>query len=295
MIDFGYPLWFQRFALKYPGNRTLSPEEIVELRLLLKKFDTDPPLVSIVIPAWNEEENICKTIASLACNEFDFACELIVVNNNSTDNTQALLDSLGVRSLHEPNQGIAHARRRGLLESRGKYHLCCDSDTLYPPTWIKTMTTILQTREQDNVACIYGSYSFIPSGHRNRFSMAIYELASSTLRLFKSSKTEPQRVLGFNFGFIRSVALAVNGFIMENPRKFRNEVGSASFVGRSEDGVMASHIKQAGYKLLFVNDKNARVWTSDRRLVIDGGLWQATLLRLTKLLNRRVYNKIWNS
>jgi glycosyltransferase involved in cell wall biosynthesis len=295
MIDFGYPEWFKTFALKFADDHQLTTDEIADLRLRLHKFESDDPLVSIVIPAWNEEENICKTIASLAFNEFDFQCELIVVNNNSTDNTQAILNDLGVKTLFEPNQGIAPARRRGLLEARGKYHLCCDSDTIYPPTWIKTMTGILQSRENDGVACIYASYSFIPSGQRNRFALAVYETASSMIRSFKPGKTEPQRVLGFNFGFIRAVALAVNGFIMENPRKFRNEIGSEGFVGRSEDGVMAASIKRAGYKLLFVNDIKCRVWTSDRRLVIDGGLMHSIIQRLVKLFNRRIFNKIWNS
>ncbi len=295
MIDFWLPKWLKTLVLRYSDNSKLTGDDIALLRDRLKKFEVEDPLVSIVIPAWNEEENITKTIASLALNKFDFPCELFVVNNNSTDNTQAVLDRIGVRSMIETKQGIAPARRRGLLEAKGKYHLCCDSDTVYPPTWIKNMTNSLQKTEKNGVACIYGSYSFIPSMGNSRFVMALYETGSSVIRFFKPKKTETRRVMGFNFGFIRAVALEVNGFIMDKPRKFRNELGSAEYVADSEDGLLALNIKKAGYKILYVNNRKSRVWTSDRRLLIDGGLIRATGLRLIKIINRKAFDKIARS
>jgi glycosyltransferase involved in cell wall biosynthesis len=292
MIDFRYPAWMKKVLDSYGSNSRLTPANLAALQERLKKFDTRDPLVSIVIPAWNEEENILKTIASLAWNEMEFPCELFVVNNNSTDNTQALLDRIGVRSLLETNQGIAPARRRGLLEARGTYHLCCDSDTVYPPDWIRKMTESLQKNEKKGVACIYGSYSFISSDKSNRFTMALYETGSSIIRALKSKKTETRRVMGFNFGFVRQVALDVNGFVMDKPRKFRNELGSADYVADSEDGLLASNIRKAGYRILYVNNRKSRVWTSDRRLTIDGGLFRAVYLRILKLISRKRFDRI---
>ncbi|MBK7712941.1 MAG: glycosyltransferase family 2 protein [Bacteroidales bacterium] len=295
MINFLFPKWLKELLAEYSDNEKLKTSNLAILKGRLRKFEVENPLVSIVIPAWNEEENIIKTIASLADNEFDFPCELFVVNNNSTDNTQAVLDRMGVRSMIETNQGIAPARRRGLLEARGKYHLCCDSDTIYPPTWIKKMTETLQKNEGHGVACIYGSYSFIPSEGKSRFVMALYETGSSVIRFFKSKETETRRVMGFNFGFSKAVALEVNGFIMDKPRKFRNELGSADYVADSEDGLLAFNIKKAGYKILYVNNRKSRVWTSDRRLLIDGGLVRAIGLRLIKIINRKAFDKIARS
>jgi glycosyltransferase involved in cell wall biosynthesis len=292
MIDFRLPDWLKRVINKYSDYKRLTDKDISELRLLLKKFETDNPLVSIVIPAWNEEENIARTIASLAMNKFDFPCELYVINNNSTDNTQAVLDNIGVRSMLETTQGIAPARRRGLLEAKGKYHLCCDSDTIYPPDWISTMTKALQNGEKDGVACIYGSYSFIPSEGKSRFVMGLYETGTYIMRSLKSKKTEAKRVMGFSFGFIRKTGLDANGFIMDKPRKFRNEFGSSEYVGNSEDGMMASSIRKAGYKILFVNNRRSRVWTSDRRIMMDGGLMRGVKLRLLKTFNRKKFDEL---
>jgi len=292
MIDFRLPGWLKTITNRYSDYSKLTADDIEDLRKRLKKFDVSDPLVSIVIPAWNEEENIAKTIASLAYNEFDFPCELYVINNNSTDNTQSVLDNIGVRSILETNQGIAPARRRGLLEARGKFHLCCDSDTAYPPYWIKTMTRALSENEKKGVACIYGSYSFIPSEGQSRFLMALYETATSLIKSLKSKKTEARRVMGFSFGFVKSIGLEANGFIMEKPRKFRNELGSIDYVTNSEDGMMASSIKKAGYKLLYVNNRRSRVWTSDRRIMMDGGLLKGIKIRLIKVFNRKRFDQI---
>ncbi len=292
MIDFRLPGWLRALMKKFSDFNKLSAADIADLRKRLEKFDVSDPLVSIVISAWNEEENIAKTIASLAYNEYDFPCELYVINNNSTDKTQSVLDNIGVRSILETNQGIAPARRRGLLEARGKYHLCCDSDTAYPPYWIKTMTKALSDNEKKGVACIYGSYSFIPSEGQSRFMMALYETATSLMKSLKSKKTEARRVMGFSFGFIKSIGLEANGFIMDKPRKFRNELGSADYVTNSEDGMMASSIKKAGYKIMYVNNRRSRVWTSDRRLVMDGGLLNGIKLRLIKVINRKRFDQI---
>jgi hypothetical protein len=122
--------------------------------------------------------------------------------------------------------------------------------------------------------------------------MGLYETGSGVIRFFKSKETETRRVMGFNFGFIRAVAMEVNGFIMDKPRKFRNELGSADYVADSEDGLMASNIKKAGYKILYVNNRKSRVWTSDRRLLIDGGLVRAIGLRLIKIVSRKTFDKI---
>jgi hypothetical protein len=58
--------------------------------------------------------------------------------------------------------------------------------------------------------------------------------------------------------------------------------------------MMAFDIKKAGYKILYVNNKSSRAWTSDRRMQIEGGLFRASILRLIKIVNRKTFDKIAN-
>ncbi|MDO8124028.1 MAG: glycosyltransferase family 2 protein [Candidatus Hermodarchaeota archaeon] len=70
--------------------------------------------VCVVIPAWNEEEPIGHTVKNFLTQEVD---ELIVVDNNSTDNTAKVARRAGATVVPEPIQGYGAAIRRGLREA----------------------------------------------------------------------------------------------------------------------------------------------------------------------------------
>jgi glycosyltransferase involved in cell wall biosynthesis len=70
--------------------------------------------VCVVIPAWNEEEPIGHTVKDFLTPEVD---ELIVVDNNSTDNTAKVAKAAGATVVPEPIQGYGAAIRRGLREA----------------------------------------------------------------------------------------------------------------------------------------------------------------------------------
>ena len=91
-------------------------------------------MISVVIPAYNEERGIVSTVER-ACGWLDGhgePYELIVVDNASTDRTAELLEPLAggrVRVLrNERNRGKGYSMRRGMLEARGELRLHCDAD-----------------------------------------------------------------------------------------------------------------------------------------------------------------------
>jgi len=94
------------------------------------------PRVSLVLPAYNEAAHL------RACLDAIFAQtvrphEVIVVDNNSTDETAAIARSYaGVRVLSEKRQGVVFARNRGFDAARGDIIGRIDADTLLPVDWI---------------------------------------------------------------------------------------------------------------------------------------------------------------
>lgn len=232
---------------------------------------TGTPLISVVMPAYNEEENIVPTLASLCNNITSNPVEIIVVNNNSKDNTEALVKACGVTCVDEANQGITNARNKGLSYATGKYILNADADTIYPKDWIEEMTKPLINNQ--NVAITYGRFSFIPIGSTGRVTYYFYEGLADLTRFYNNfKKTEAVNVYGFNSGFRREQGLKVDGF--NHPP------------GTNEDGFLALKLTQKGFgKMYRVRKPNAIVWTTDRRIQIDGGLWQAVGKRLKRLFN----------
>ena len=107
-------------------------------------FETPPllpdpaPLVSILVPCFNEGANVAETIGALAQQRYP-NFEIIAINDGSRDNTGATLDELtkrypGLRVLHQAsNQGKAMALRMGALFARGEYLVCIDGDAFLHP------------------------------------------------------------------------------------------------------------------------------------------------------------------
>lgn len=93
-----------------------------------------PPWLSVVVPAYNEEQGIAATVVAV-CAWLDRRgrpYEVIVVDNASTDGTVAAVEPLlgeHVRVLrNEVNRGKGYSVRRGMLDARGELRLLCDAD-----------------------------------------------------------------------------------------------------------------------------------------------------------------------
>lgn len=93
-----------------------------------------PPLVSVIIPAYNSAAFIARAIQSALDQDYPNK-EIVVVNDGSTDNTQQVLDAFGskIRVSNQPNAGAAAARNTGIKQSRGEFIAFLDSDDEWLP------------------------------------------------------------------------------------------------------------------------------------------------------------------
>lgn len=91
--------------------------------------------VSFVIPALNEEGVVGKTIKSIPTDEIEeagYEVEIIVINNNSTDNTEQEAREAGATVFLETNRGYGNAYKRGFKEATGDIFIMGDADGTYP-------------------------------------------------------------------------------------------------------------------------------------------------------------------
>jgi cellulose synthase/poly-beta-1,6-N-acetylglucosamine synthase-like glycosyltransferase len=80
--------------------------------------------------------------------------------------------------------------------SRGKYHLCADADTFYPPGWIDLMVAPME--KDGNVTGVYGRYSFVPPKKDSRLGLLFYEWMAGIMVRVRKRKREYLNVFGFN-------------------------------------------------------------------------------------------------
>ena len=93
----------------------------------------DEPLVSVVIPCLNEEENIvqCVTSAREVMDRNGLRGEVVVADNDSTDASAELARSAGARVVVERRRGYGSAYLAGLAAARGRYIVMADADLTY--------------------------------------------------------------------------------------------------------------------------------------------------------------------
>lgn len=97
--------------------------------------------VSVVVPAFNEEKYIKRCLESLI-NQEEKADEIILINNNSIDNTVAIAKKFPqVTIVNEKIQGMIPARNRGFNEAKYDIIARTDADTIVPKNWIKKIKT----------------------------------------------------------------------------------------------------------------------------------------------------------
>jgi len=176
------------------------------------------PLVSVIIPAFNEAAMLRSTLTAVSrymeSLEDRYRWELIVINDGSTDQTGNLAEEFaaarsGVRVLHHPqNLGLGQALRSGFDLSRGKYVVVLDSDLSYSPDHIdKLLDRIRLSEAKVVVASPYakgGKVSDVPWLRRAMSVWANWFL-SSVARCSLSTLTGMVRV--YEGQFIRGLNL----------------------------------------------------------------------------------------
>ncbi len=88
-------------------------------------------MISIVIPAYNEEKAIGKTIDEIK-KHIKGDHEIVVVDNNSKDRTGEIAKSKGARVVFQPIPGYGSAYKKGLSEAKGEIIITGDADCTYP-------------------------------------------------------------------------------------------------------------------------------------------------------------------
>lgn len=95
--------------------------------------------LTIVIPVFNEQNHLKACLSAIAAQTV-LPDEVIVVDNNSTDNSVALAKQFPfVRLLNEKKQGVLYAKNRGFSAARGDIIGRIDADSILPPRWVESV------------------------------------------------------------------------------------------------------------------------------------------------------------
>jgi glycosyltransferase involved in cell wall biosynthesis len=222
--------------------------------------------VSIVIPAYNEESHIADCLNAISkLNKTPF--EVIVVDNNSTDDTAKIVEQFSFAKLvHEKRQGVVYARDCGFDLAKGNIIARIDADTLLPANWAGLVDRIF---DDSKVQAVSGSFHFYDIGMSR-----ILDTVEGYLRGWMARRmTKSERI----FLNASNMAIRKSAWL-----KVRDHVCRVS--GSHEDLDLALHMAEANLKVIYQAELKADV--SARR--IDSNFIS---LVMYALISPRTYRK----
>lgn len=142
---------------------------------------------SIIVPAYNEEQWLPHSLQAIrsAMDKIELRGEMIVTDNNSTDQSADVARQFGARVVFEPKNQISRARNAGARQSKGIYLVFVDADTLISETLLNTALSNLQTGHICGGGALVSFYK--ETGHMANKIIQIWGWLSSRLQIASGS------------------------------------------------------------------------------------------------------------
>ncbi len=189
--------------------------------------------ISVIIPVYNGQATITKTLNALMAQTHTGPLEVIVVDDGSTDNTPTLVQNFSqVKYLRQDNAGPAAARNAGAKVAQGEILLFTDADCVPLKDWVVRIT---EGFTYDTIAAVCGSYDIA-----NPESILARGIHAEIIYRHRVLVPDFPKVFGsYNFGVRRKVFADVGGF----DATYRQASG--------EDNDLSYRIVKAGHQIFF--------------------------------------------
>lgn len=220
---------------------------------------------SVVIPAYNEEAYIERTLNSLKHQTLK-PYEIIVVDNNSTDKTAKIAELMDARVLFEKEKGIGPTRDKGFREAKGDIIATSDADTTFPADWL---LRIKKEFEKDSkVVAVGGPYKFDTEKKKNTIKI----LTKIVIFMDKLVNLGKSNIPGANASILKNAYLRAGGY----KEKYFEDLG------------MSLRLKKLG-KVIFLKD----LWvTTSYRRYEEKGLFKTLFTYMKNYLNFKLFRKV---
>lgn len=227
--------------------------------------------LSIVVATWNRGESLVRTLESLVQqNLAPEKWEAIVVDNNSTDNTQELFarfaaanPEFNIRIVREPKQGLSHARNRGITESHAPIIAIIDDDetvnTSFGHAYIELFNACRGAAAAGGI--IIPEYQTPPPHWLSSFTR---RPITGELSLGRTVREFPAKRFpgGGNMAILKSALVEMGGFDPELGR-----TGKKLLAGEEKD--LFARLRATGGKIYYTPDAVIRHFIPSSRLTIS--------------------------
>ena len=260
------------------------------------KHNPELPLVSILIPAHNEELVIENTLTSMA--QLDYPkdkLEVIVINDHSSDQTGKIVDEFAMRYpfikvIHNPlgGKGKSGALNRGFAHSKGEIIVVYDADNTPEPDAVKKLALVLL--KDKKAGAVVGKFRVI-NANKNLLTRFI-NIETITFQWL----AQAGRWFWFRLTTIPGTNFAIRRSILE-------KLGGWDEQALAEDTELSIRILNLGYDIRFFpaavtweqEPETLRVWWKQRTRWASGNMYVLIkyLFRMNQIKEKRIFLDIF--
>lgn len=153
------------------------------------------PLVSVVIPCYNQAQYLKESVESALASTYD-NIQIVIVDDGSTENLDFLKNFSAEKTkiIHQLNQGLSTARNNGIKEAKGKYILPLDADDKIHHDYIEKAVNILESNEKIGIVYCEAEFFGEKQGkwelNKYKFPDILYKNVIFCSAMFKKSDWE---------------------------------------------------------------------------------------------------------
>ncbi|MDQ3228217.1 MAG: glycosyltransferase [Pseudomonadota bacterium] len=266
----------QRAALYFPADVAFTPFAVP---------CADAPVASIVIPAFNQFAHTLHCLRALAEHPPAAACEIIVVDDGSSDATAEYLPQVAGLLYHRRagNGGFIAACNDGAALARGQIVAFLNNDTVPQPGWLDAL---LRTFDEHPRTGLVGAQLLYPDGRLQEAGGVVFADGSGWNYGKFGSREDPRHAYVRSADYCSGAAIAIPKQLFDALGGFDARYAPAYY----EDTDLAFAVRAAGYRVLYQPD--ARV------VHVEGataGSDTATGVKAYQVRNQSVFSEKWAS
>jgi len=206
----------------------------------------DHPLVSIIIPVYNQWQHTHRALAAIFKYTNSPSYEVIVADDVSTDDTVNIVEH--VENVHvirnEANLGFLLNCNNAARSARGKFILFLNNDTIVQSEWLKSMVEVM---DRDNTIGLVGPKLIYPDGRLQEAGGIIWSDASGCNYGRLDDRAKPEYNYVKEVDYISGACIMIRSALWKEVGGFDERFAPAYY----EDTDLAFEVRKRGYKVVY--------------------------------------------